>query len=126
MARLRPVALDEQLAAGADPSQSARVAARAAQLTRRKTRAQLATALERLTAAQASRVRIRASRTAVRVNGDRMLALAQSLRSSEPVYAGGVASLELLLRDGAGPLYCDPHGEALARWLDLIQTRLRG
>lgn len=127
-ARLRGAALDRELTTGADPASCPRLAARAAYLTCRRTRASLADTVERLVLAAAlsgGRVRVR-PRAGVLANRGALLQLAGALRGEAPVYAGGVAELRLALRDGAGPFYVDRTGEALARQLEAISTKLRG
>lgn len=127
-ARARGAALDRELAAGADPAQCPRMAARAAHLTCRRTRVRLAGTVERFVLAAAlpgGRVRVR-PREGVLVNRDALFELAGALRGDAPVYARGMAELWLALRDGAGPFYMDRQGEALTRQLATISAELRG
>ncbi|MGI8713516.1 MAG: hypothetical protein ACR2NR_10100 [Solirubrobacteraceae bacterium] len=126
---LRAGTLDRALADGGDPARSPRLAARAAHLTRRATRTRLASNLEALLGrldAPLRRAQVRPSRAAITANRGQLMAVAAALRGAEPVYARGVAELSLMLRDGTGPVYCDRHGEALARQLQLIRASLRG
>src|SRR5947209_3640618 len=128
-ARLRRSALDRALAAGADPAASPTVAVRAAQLGAPSPRARSAAGLESIAlAASADRgpARIQPSRPAVRANRERLLDLAALLRRSGPLYAQGVAMLELVLIDGCGPAYTDRRGEALTRELELARLSLCG
>src|SRR5262245_15897567 len=109
-ARLAAWRLDRALALGGDPRSSPVLAARAAQLTRRRNREALAS---RLDAALAASGQPRAMPSAaiqpplVEVASAREL-LAQAaaiLRSEEPIHCAGAARLRLLLSDGASPLY---------------------
>jgi hypothetical protein len=130
-ARLHTDPLDRALADGADPAQTPRLSARAAYLTSSRTRSERAGIVERfVTCAEkpgpVRRSRVPVRRVAVRANRDQLLGLAATLRSPMPVYARGMAELELMLRDGAGPLYLDRHGEALARMIELVRAGLRG
>ena len=128
-ARVWAASLDRELADGADPAECPQLAARAAYLTCRETRARLARSVERfVTSAELppGRVTVRPARGGVRANRATMLELAARLRDDAPVYARGVAECRLMLTDGAGPAYLDGHGEALARELGLVFSRLRG
>ena len=128
-ARVRRATLDRALSEGADPARSALIAARAAQLTSVSSRARVARGLESLalTAERPpSRVRVLPARAAIDANRAELLEIAGTLRDREPVYAQGVATLELLLRDGTGPAYTDRRGEAVARALELARDRLSG
>ncbi len=127
LARMRRSLLDHALAAGADPSASPLLAARAAQLVTLRRRQRLAAALEdaALTVdAPRGRVRTPPLRAAVRPNRDAMLELAQVLRQPGLLYARGVAMVEIALTDGTGPAYTDPRGEGLARQLALAAETL--
>lgn len=125
IAQLRAHSLDQALLHGADPASSAPLAARAARLTRSRTRRRLADSLERIAGGGDGRLRIRPARGA-RVNRSGLHELAATLRAPGPVYARGVAGVRAMLRDGAGPLYADRHGEALARELQAVASGLRG
>jgi hypothetical protein len=127
-ARLRGARLDRALADGADPAECPRLAARAAQLTCRETRARLAATIERfvLAAELPSRGRVTPARGGVRATRAQLLELVVRLRDDAPVYARGIAELKLMLRDGTGPLYLDRHGEALSRQLARVYAELSG
>jgi hypothetical protein len=128
-ARNRRVELDRVLAEGADPTGSPLLAARAAQLASPRRRARLAEALERLALTddgQAGLFRVAPRRQAVRANRQALLDLAVRLRRGGPLYARGIAILELVLIDGTGPAYRDAHGEGLARQLQLAGAGLGG
>jgi hypothetical protein len=107
-ARLRAGALDRALIAGADPSSSPQLAARACALTSRRTRAVIAAGIERVIRAAhepAARSRITPRRSSVKSTVGELDELAGLLRSRSPLYARGIAMLRELLRDGAGPVY---------------------
>ena len=128
-ARASHLKLDRLLAAGADPSASPLLAARAAQLVDRRTRQRVAACLERFafTADRPpSRVRTLPSRGAVRPNKEALLDLARTLRHGQLQYASGIAMLELILADGTGPAYTDRTGDGLARQLALAVQGLTG
>jgi hypothetical protein len=128
-ARARRLKLDRALAAGADPSTSPLLAARAAQLVHPRTRQRIAAWLEQFahTAERPrSRVQTLPLRGAVRPNQDTLLELARTLRHPHPYYARGIAMLELVLADGTGPAYTDPTGEGLAHQLALAVQGLTG
>lgn len=128
-ARARRSKLDRALAAGADPSASPLLAARAAQLVDPSTRQRIAAYLEQfaLTADRPpSRVKTLPLRGAVRPNQDALLDLARTLRDGQLQYARGIAMLELILADGTGPAYTDPTGNGLAHQLALAVQALTG
>lgn len=111
-ARLAPSALDRRIAAGAEPWTDPDLGARAARLTRRGARRQIANGLESAvldTRAGVSPNPLRlvapVARTTVSEAGDDVLMLAQRLRAPEPVRPQGIALARLLLVDGTGPLY---------------------
>jgi hypothetical protein len=128
-ARGRRLELDHALAQGIDPSSAPLLAARAAQLARPRTRVRLAEALERLAlTAEADHgpFRVAPRRAAVRANRQALFDLASTLRKGGPLYARGIAILELVLIDGTGPAYRDARGEGLARQLELAGVGLGG
>lgn len=110
LARAHSFELDRQLAAGASPQLSELLAARAAQITGRRSRQRIADGLARTVASSqtsrpgftaAARPRARdvlAARTVI-------ASIDRRLRGSEPVAAHGVAILRLLLTDCTSPLY---------------------
>ena len=127
--RSRRLELDRALADGADPTASPLLAARAAQLVSRAGRYRLAAALEHLAlTADAPRRMFRTAprRVSVAANRAGLLELASTLRQGGLLYARGVAILELVLIDGAGPAYTDRRGEGLARQLHLARAGLGG
>jgi hypothetical protein len=123
--------LDVQLAAGVSSWRSRLHAARALQITSRRSRRGLAAALDRVIE-HADWPQGRINRTAVvlpcRISVSAQLpeirALAVRLRSAEPVAAQGIAMLRLLLSDGAGPIYASGRAAALARDLQAIDRSL--
>ena len=128
LARLRARRLDRALVAGADPAGSSQLEARAARLTAPGHRAILAEGLERLVqAAHGPRRRWWApcARDHLVANTVEIGELAEILRGSAPVYARGVAMVDQLLTDGAGPAYLGPR-ETLARRLREARAALRG
>ncbi len=105
---LRASSLDRELIAGADPLASPALAARAATLCSRRTRTQLAAGLERsLRAARGPQRRWWAvsPHSPLLANPDELRELAELLRGGEPLRAAGIAMLNRLLTDGAGPAY---------------------
>jgi hypothetical protein len=124
VARVRWRSLDRELIAGADPGSSPQLAARAARLTGRRTRTEVAGELERLLAAPASgrRWSVLPHGRAVTANAEAIAELADLLRGPVPLYAGGLAMLRALLTDGTGPVYTDTVGLTLA--LALRDARL--
>jgi hypothetical protein len=129
VARGRHGTLDRAIAAGADPAGSPLLAARSAQLATMRTRHRVAADLERVARSAAggcSRFRTLPSRRAVRRNRDELMALAGTLRADGAAYARGIALLELVATDGAGPAYTDPDGALLAGWLRQARRRLAG
>lgn len=128
-ARVTRRAADAALSDGRDPGASAVLAARARQLTSPRARRRTALALERLALTAAGhplRTWVAPSRAAVTANREALLELAAVLRACRPVYAGGVATLELVLRDGSGPVYTDRRGEGLAAELACARGQLDG
>jgi hypothetical protein len=108
LARLRSRSLDRALSDGADEKKSARLAARAAQLTARPMREELAGSLEQLLYAArkpAGRYRVPLRRTPILVNAQILREIASDLYGPAPVSARGVAMLHELLTDGTGPLF---------------------
>ena len=127
-ARLRGGALDRALLAGADPSASPALAARASLLTSRRSRDEIARALDTLVRrAQGSQRRWwdLSQREAILENSSELRALATMLTRDRPLYAAGVAHLRQLLTDGTGPAYRGS-ASALARALYDSRAALRG
>lgn len=123
LARWRAFALDRALADGASPDSSAALSLRAERLIGARTRREMARSIrhviadaERPRRARDPRIRVRA-RAVGRV-ADQLDGLARRLLAPEPVDARGMARLDLLLRDGAGPLYCPTPDQSL---FDLLQ-----
>lgn len=115
MARARAATLDRALAGGVPPEASAALALRAQALVRPSTRDALAHCVERLVEEAhhghrpcTASARVPARRSAVIEATDLLQVLTAALRASAPVAARGVAQVNVLLTDGAGPLYC--HG----------------
>ena len=72
------------------------------------------------------RFRVVPRRAVVRQNRDELIELAMILRGDGPAYARGVALLERVVTDGAGPAYADGNGELLAAQLRHARERLAG
>jgi RecA/RadA recombinase len=119
-ARVRATKLDRELIEGVDPATSPRLAARAAQLTARPMRAEIANGLQRLllSAGQAAdRIHVRPASRAVRANAPDLEELVELLRGDRLLYAQGLAMLHDLVVDGTGPAYNPGADEPLAQRL---------
>lgn len=119
-ARLRGHALDGALIEGADPAATEQLAARAARLTSRSMRREVARGLDRLALddrAAGGRWHVHPFRAAAADNAPELHALAARLREPGPLYARGIAMLNRLLTEGAGPAYNDCRGDLLAQQL---------
>jgi hypothetical protein len=119
-ARVLGARLDRALIAGADPSKSPLLAARAARLTSRDTRSQLADGLDVVLASAQqppSRSKALPRHSTVLANAGLLRELAGILRGPAPLYAGGIARVQRLLTDGTGPMYGTRDGVALEREL---------
>jgi hypothetical protein len=128
LARARSGSLNESLIGGADPAASRLLAARAMQLTSPRSRASLASGLDRLlwsAQAPAGRWRVRPHREAVCANASALGGLASLLVSTSPLYARGVAMLEQLLTDGTGAVYRGDT-ELLAHTLEQCRAAITG
>ncbi len=128
LARIRAFSLDRRLAAGEDPSRSTLLAARAAQLTAPRHRRRIATALKGLLLAAEQpprRSRVPVARGALRENETAIRELSRRVASRSPVYAPGLARLEGLLGDSAGPAYRGGPDE-LAAELERVEAGLSG
>lgn len=124
---LRSRRLDAMLSEGADPAGSALLAARAAQLTTRRSRIRVALGLERLALCADTgqgHWRVAPARAAARANRAELLAIAGLLREDRCLYARGIATLRGLLADGTGPAYVDRHGDGLAAALGQARSTL--
>jgi hypothetical protein len=120
-ARLRGPWLDRQLARGITSWSSPVHAERALQLTSNHTRNRLASSLDTLVErSEMPRSQLSGTpfvppcREQVREALPQILALSSRLRGAAPVGARGVAQLEILLCDGAGPFYRRSTPAALA------------
>ena len=115
-ARLFARRLDRELIRGADPASRPRLAARAALLTSRSTRDELADGLDVvLSSAQRplGRVHAQPRPAPVLANAALLRELASVLRGPGPLYAAGIARVRRLLTDGTGPMYTARDGIAL-------------
>lgn len=124
---LRRGRLDRELAAGISPAVGRLHASRAAQLTARACRTELADILDLLSwtvCEPPSLWRIEPKTAAIDRNQARIDALASRLRGPTPMYASGIAKLLVLLRDGTGPLYTDSQGKALEAALVAVDNAM--
>jgi hypothetical protein len=117
LARARARALNRALAGGASPDSSASLSLRAQALIGISRRVDLAGELRSIARTAGQPVRrfdpILPVPGHVRLASDLVEEVAEMLEGPAPVQARGVARLELLLRDGAGPLYAPRGGPAL-------------
>jgi hypothetical protein len=128
LAHARAFWLDERLSQGSDPASSPVMAARASALTSRRSREQLAGALDQLLdSAQRPHGRLRLHPPAATVlpNEPAIAALARRLREPRPVYAQGLAQLSRLLSDSDGAVF-GSDAQALATALARARARLEG
>jgi hypothetical protein len=129
LARWHADALDRELAAGANPGDSALLAIRAHQLTTGYSRRQLAGGLARVRRDADSELSVLTTvvapdRFEVSAAVKEIAALERRLRDGEGVDAAGAAMLRLLLSDATSPLY-DPVGPgSLARHLRAVAAAL--
>jgi hypothetical protein len=117
--------LDRELIEGADPASSPRLAARAAMLTSRSTRSELADGLDVVLASAQrppSRRRVLPRHASVLANAALLRELSNVLRGPAPLYASGIARIHQLLTDGTGPMYTSRDGIALERELREART----
>jgi hypothetical protein len=104
------VELDEQLAAGAQPSAGSVLHDRAQQLSSRSQRAQIARAFEKTLAevrkpAPIHGARLPLRRREIRDCDEDIIALVRRLDDESPIDVQGAAMAGLLITDGASPLY---------------------
>ena len=126
-ARLRRHTLDRALTNGADPTASPLIAARTTQLGSGSMRRRIAAGLERLAKSAdgpRGRFRILPPRANVLDNRSELLELAETLRNDRPLYARGVAMLNLILTDATGPAYTDRRSNALTHQLQIARDSL--
>jgi hypothetical protein len=106
--RIRRFSLDGQLAGGADPCSSFALACRAQQLCQPTVRGELAREVEWVVeeACRPGYWRIAPlNRRSITECRPLLLGVAQDLRSTDPLYARGIALVRLLLTDGRSPIY---------------------
>ena len=125
---LRHRLVDHELSDGANPAECPEWAARAAELTKRSSRERAAEEIEQLirVGEHPHRVKLGPHPAAARVNREGLEALAASLRDDAPLYVRGLARLQVVLSDGAGPVYTDRDGRALASELRTVCAALMG
>ncbi len=127
-ARVRAHWLDRELVAGADPSASRQLAARAATLTSRRFRGLLASGLDQLVVsarAPAGRLRVCPRRSSTLANAEELRELASMLRGRAPLYASGIAALGALVTDPSSPAYLGGR-DALAQRLRVARAAMSG
>jgi hypothetical protein len=128
MSRAHSFTLDGELADGASPEGSVRLALRARRLTGMRERRLLARGIRHLLdktmrTAGAPRPLTPICRDRVRAATREFEALADRLLSPAPVPARGVAQVSMLLHDGRGPLYRRSNPDDLAaRVHQAVQT----
>lgn len=129
VARIRAFTLDRDLAHGASPDGTVRLALRAQRLTGMRERRALARALRHFVD-QARRPAgkrwppVPVCWEQVRASTAEFEMLAGRLASQAPVSARGVAEVSVLLHDGYGPLYAGGSAEALAARVHQAVTAL--
>ena len=109
------LALDHELAAGADPAARPELARRAQVLSRWRIRHAFASGLERAVVEAIAPpydhgAAVPVDREAVRAAQHDLLRLATALRAEPPPDVRAIATASVLLSDGAGPLF-NPHPE---------------
>ena len=132
LARCTAARLDRELAAGTSPETSARLAARAMQLTSTKVRRELATSVQRILAAAgeppaamlAPAAAVRPARipligARISQSAVPLAHLADCLAAPGPIPVQGVAMISRLLADGTGPLYREACGDDLG---DIVEN----
>jgi hypothetical protein len=129
LARTRAVAIDRALAGGASPDSTVTLSLRAHSLISSGHRVDLARRLRWLLEAAARRVhpfepalQVPSHVLSVRELIDDIVDV---LEGPEPIDARGAARLEVLLRDGGGPIYDDAGSRALRQVLEQSLEALR-
>ena len=113
--RLQRNGIDHRLADGADPGSDAVIRARAEELTREETRRSIAENLER-TLARAAGPRpllssqVPLARHAIHDSRPDLETIVERLKAPDDIPPQAVARVQLLLTDGAGPLYGEHRG----------------
>ena len=131
LAALRHHSLDRAIARGVDPSSSPLLAFRAGRLTRARSRERLANSVRGVIAAaehppRMPSAKVPPSQSEVLGAQFALDEVEGLLCSSLPVYAEGIARLEMLLTDGASPLYSPEHPGELEEELERIVAGLQG
>jgi hypothetical protein len=129
MAHTKAFTLDRDLARGASPDGTVRLALRARRLTGMRERRSLARAIRHFVGQADHPVGKRwppvpVCWDRVRASAAEFEFLADRLARQEPVSARGVAQVSLLLHDGGGPLYWDGSTDALAARVHQAVTAL--
>src|ERR1700760_49521 len=130
-AHVRALKLDRALAAGKSPDSELLLSLRAETMISMANRHALARALRRAVTDAARPLRplgpaLPLARREIRQHRDLMHELADALDRNVPVDLRGLAAVEVLLKDGAGPLYtsdrCDLLGARLQAVLNILPT----
>lgn len=117
-AHLSALTLDQELAAGACPDSEVLLSLRAEKLISMANRHDVARALRRIVADAGRPVGpvgpvLPLARRSILRHGDVIRQLAAVLDRPGPIDVRGLATVEVLLKDGAGPLYTDDSHDAL-------------
>jgi hypothetical protein len=133
LALYAPARLDRELAAGASPETSVRLAARAMRLTSMESRRDLAASLRGILAVARQPAVGVPSRTVaihplcrarIRRSAEPLAKLAKVLVAPGPVPVQGVAMVSQLLADGAGPLYQEACDDDLGAIIEKVTRAL--
>jgi hypothetical protein len=128
-ARLSSFRLDRELAAGACPDTSVLLSLRAQELISMSNRRALAKALRRAVSdarrpAQPLGPMLPLARREIRRHRGLMMELAEMIERPGPTDLPGLAAVEVLLKDGAGPLYTSDRIDALGPRLEVLLRAL--
>jgi len=129
-ARIRGRSLDRALSDGENPASSRMLTRRAAWLTSPKNRRSLGRSIDRLLEPRPKRLRpslaIQSHRGELAAARLQLARVAALLEIDEPVYARGVARVQLLLTDGGSALYAPQWKGQLLPEVDAILDALEG
>jgi hypothetical protein len=127
-ARVFTARLDTELAWGTDPQSDPTLALRAERLSSPVTRRQLARGLRDVVARAERRSQFSAAAPVARIsvlrNRELLGEVADHLDSDLPAGVGGIAAVNLLLTDGASPLWAQTEGRELHDTLEAAMVRL--
>lgn len=128
-AHLGALALDRALADGASPDSGVLLSLRAEALISTSNRHTVARALRRIVTDAGRPLSplgpvLPLARRYIRRHREVIHELAEVVDRPGPIDVRGLATLEVLLKDGAGPLYTDEHRDTLGPWLQAALTIL--